>query len=439
VEVDGETEQYMSTAADPEHNDLIRVVYRRLPALRSRNFRLFWFGQMISLTGTWIQSVAQQWLVLQLTHSAFQVGLIVTVQFLPLLLLVLFTGPVADRANKRDLLLATQIGSMILAALLGFLTQTHHIRYWHILAIAGALGTINAFYTPTRQSFVSQLVPVEDLLNAVALNSTIFNGARVLGPAIGGLLYGAVGPAIAFYLNAVSYLAVIAGLLLIPAGRSQQRVEHRIDSYIADLAEGFRYVSATTTVLVILLLVGIASTFALNFTTLLPVFARFVLHVGSSGYGLLQAAQGAGALAGAIVLSFWTRRRSVFWLIYGGAFAFLVLELDFAFTRIYPLAAILLLFIGFFSTLFTTTANTRILEITPKLLQGRVMSVYSLMFLGVTPIGSILSGAVAQRFGAPIALAGGSVISLVATAIIFTLRLRARERTRRQIEAEARE
>lgn len=397
-----------------------------VPALRSRPFRLFWFGQMISLTGTWVQAVAQQWLVLQITHSAFQVGLIVTVQFLPLLLLVLFTGPVADRMDKRLLLLLTQAASLILAATLATLTLFHVVQYWHILLIAAALGTVNAFYTPARQSFVPELVERDDLLNAVALNSVIFNGARVAGPALGGLLYAATGPAIAFYVNAGSYLAVIAGLLMIAPLRREQKVQSEPSGYVEALLEGFRYIRNNVRVMVILALVGVASLFALNFTTLLPVFSKFVLHLSSSGFGVLLTAQGAGSLLASVTLSLWSRQEFARRLIYGGAFAFLILELVFAMARSYPLALALLLPTGFFMTLFTTTANSRVLSLTPASLQGRVMSVYSLMFLGVTPIGSLLAGAVAERWGAPVAFLLGAGITLLVTAVIWGWRGRNR-------------
>jgi MFS family permease len=207
---------------------------------------------MISLSGTWVQSVAQQWLVLQLTHSAFKVGLIVTVQFLPLLVLVLFAGAVADRVDKRLLLLVTQVLSMILAAILGTLVLLHVVRYWHIVLIAAGLGTINAFYVPGRQSFVPELVERENLLNAVALNSAIFNGARVVGPAVGGLLYAAAGPAWAFYINSASYLAVIVGLFMIKRVRTADTAPRDPGTYAAALGEGFRYIGRNTRVLVIL-------------------------------------------------------------------------------------------------------------------------------------------------------------------------------------------
>src|SRR5579884_2027929 len=398
----------------------------RLPALQSRPFRIFWFGQTISLTGTWVQSVAQQWLVLQLTHSAFQVGLVVTVQFMPLLVLVLFTGPVADRVDKRFLLLLTQVASLVLATILATLTLFHLVRFWHILLLAGALGLVNAFYTPTRQSFVPQLVPRQHLMNAVALNSAIFNAARVVGPALGGLLYAAVGPAMAFYINAASYLAVIAGLLMIRDLRETRGIEREPSTYLTDLLEGFRYILRETRVMVILALVGISSLFALNFTTLLPVFSKFVLHLSSTGFGVILTAQGAGSLLAAIGLSVWNRPDLARRLIYGGAFTFLILEIVFAFVRSYVWALVILLPIGFCITLFSTTANSRILDTTPSALQGRVMSVYSLMFLGLTPIGSFLAGAVAERWGSPIAFLLGAGITLAATVLIFVWRARSR-------------
>jgi MFS family permease len=390
--------------------------------LQSRSYRLFWLGQMISLVGTWVQSVAQQWLVLQLTHSAFDVGLIVTVQFLPVLLLSLFVGPLTDRVDKRMLLLLTQVAAGLLAVVLGTLALTHQVQFWHVLLIALGLGIIQAFYVPARQAFVPELVPREHLLNAVALNSAIFNGARVLGPAIGGLLYGFTGPAWAFYINGASYIAVIAGLIMIRSRPVSGATSRRSSTYLADLREGLDYVRRSGSVRVILLLIGVASLFALNFQTLLPVFAKFDLKLTSSGFGTLVAFQGAGALVGAILLSIWSKPQLAKRLVYGGAFTFLVLELVFGFVRSFPLAAALLVPIGFSITLFTTTANSRILDLTPASLQGRVMSVYSFLFLGMTPLGSLAAGAIAQKWGATSAFVLGGGITLIFTLVVFMLR-----------------
>lgn len=389
----------------------------RMPALASRDFRLFWFGQQVSLIGTWIQSVAQQWLVLKLTGSAFDLGLVTTIQFTPMLLLALIGGAISDRVSKRDLLLATQVISAVLALLLGLLVQTGRVQFWQILVFASILGTVNAFYVPARQAFVPELVSKDALMNAVALNSAIFNGARVMGPAIGGVLIATLGLALNFYLNAISFLAVIAGLLLIhprpvPAERRGQRLTENI-------AEGLHYIVEAPPVYTILALIGVASLFALNFTTLMPVFARYILHVGSDGYGFLMASMGVGSLTGAIALAFFNRRDLARRFIYTGSFVFLVAEILFGLSRLYSLSVALLVIVGFFSTLFTTTSNTRVLSLTPPQLQGRVMSVYSLLFLGVTPFGAFLSGVVAQRYGAPVALAGGAAITLMFTLAVF--------------------
>lgn len=394
----------------------------RLPALRHVEFRLFWFGQMVSLTGTWVQSVAQQWLVLKLTGSAFKLGLVTTIQFIPLLLLSLIGGVVADRVAKRNLLLATQVVSCLLAIALGTLVRTGQVQYWHVLIFAGALGTVNAFYAPARQAFVPELVHKEAMLNAVALNSTIFNGARVVGPAIGGILVAAVGLSLNFYLNALSYVAVIVGLLLIRPGLP--RADARSENMRENLVEGLTYIRGAPVVLTLLVLVGVSSLFALNFTVLLPLFAEYVLHIGSSGYGFLMAAMGAGSLAGSLFLAFLTRPEYARRLVYVGAGALTLAEIILGFSRLTGISVILLFIVGLSQTLFATTANTSILSLTPRRLQGRVMSVYSLMFLGMTPFGSILAGWIAQRYGAPSALIAGGAVTLVFTALVFAYRTR---------------
>ncbi|MGH2449060.1 MAG: MFS transporter, partial [Chloroflexota bacterium] len=276
-----------------------------LPALQSRDFRLFWFGQALSLIGTWVQSVAQQWLVLKLTGSAFDLGLVTTAQFTPMLILSLVGGAVADRMPKRNLLLATQVASALLAVLLGTLVRTGQVRYWEVVVIAMMLGTVNAFYTPARQAFLPELVPRDALLNAVALNSAIFNAARVVGPAIGGILIATIGLSLNFYINAVSFVAVLGSLLLI---HPRPRAAASGENLRKNVAEGLRYILDTPVVYTILALIGVASLFGLNFTTLMPLFANYVLHVGSSGYGFLMAAMGVGSLTSAILLAFFNRR-----------------------------------------------------------------------------------------------------------------------------------
>lgn len=397
------------------------------PALQSRDFRLFWFGQMISMTGTWVQNVAQQWLVLKLTGSAFDLGLVTTVQFTPLLLLGLIGGAISDRVTKRDLLIVTQIISTLTALALGFLVWSGTVQYWHILVAAGVLGIVNAFYNPTRQAFIPELVGQDALMNAVALNSAVFNASRVLGPAVGGVLVAALGLSLNFFLNAASFIPVIIALFFIhPQRRVRTEGGKRL---LTDMADGLRYVRDTPSVLTILSLVGVASLFALNFTTLMPLFARFVLHVGSTGFGFLTASMGIGSLTGAIILSFVNRRDLVRRFIYTGIFTLLVFEIGFGLSRIYALSMALLVIVGLSQTFFSTTANTRVLSTTPSHLQGRVMSVYTLMFLGTAPFGSLLSGYVAEKFSAPTAIIAGSIITLMFTLAVFLYRPERRGQT----------
>lgn len=408
-----------------------RQISRTMPALAYRDFRLFWSGQLVSLIGTWIQSVAQQWLVLKITGSAFDLGLVTAVQFTPLLLLALVGGAITDVVPKRNLLLITQVLAGMLALALGLLVSTGTVRYWHVLVIAGMLGTVNAFYVPARQAFVAEVVEKEALLNAVALNSAIFNAARVVGPAIGGILVAVLGLPLNFFLNAASYLAVIFSLLLIHPRRVVRREDQ--GSLRQNIGEGLRYIADTPLVYTILALVGVASLFAFNFTTLIPLVADNVLHVGSSGFGFLMAAMGAGSLGGAISLAFINRRDLARRFIYAGATIFTITEIILGLSRSYALSLGLLVIIGLSSTFFTTTANTRVLSHTPSHLQGRVMSAYSLMFLGMTPFGSLLSGLVAQHFGTETALIAGGAVTLVFTAVVFAYNptRRARQRVER--------
>jgi MFS family permease len=298
-----------------------------------------------------------------------------------------------------------------------------------------ALGIVNAFYTPSRQAFVPELVDSDSLLNAVALNSAIFNGARVIGPAVGGVLIATLGLKLNFYLNAASYLAVIAGLLMIKP--RPRRVREGDAGLIGRVGEGLGYVRATPVVYTILALVGVASLCALNFTTLMPLMASNVLHVGSTGYGFLMASMGTGSLTGAIFLATFNRRDLARRLIYGGAFVFTIAEIAFGFSRVYALSIALLVVVGLFSNLFSTTANTRVLSLTPSHLQGRVMSVYSLMFLGVTPFGSFLAGLIAEQFGAPTAIIAGAALTLAFSFAVFLYRpsQRAQRRLDRQVTA----
>ncbi|MFZ5753381.1 MAG: MFS transporter, partial [Bacillota bacterium] len=268
-----------------------------LSSLKHRNFRLFWFSQMISLMGTWMQNMAQGWLVLSLTDSAFKLGLATAVQFTPMLLFSLVAGAVADRLPKRRMLIATQVSLMVPALILGILTVTNRVQYWHVMVLAGLLGTANAFDMPARQSFIVEMVGKADLMNAIALNSSIFNAARVVGPAFAGLTIGWFGMGPCFLLNAASFLPIIISLTLIRTSPVGQKKEKLSEARLwENIREGLSYIRQTPLILRTIILMALMSIFALNFNVLTPVLARDNLGQGAEGYGYLMSAIGIGAL-----------------------------------------------------------------------------------------------------------------------------------------------
>ena len=382
---------------------------------------LFWSGQIVSLCGTWMQSVAQGYLVYQLTHSATMLGVVSMLGSLPVLLFTLFGGVLADRMSKRRLLVGTQSSAAVLALILGLLVASGNVQVWQVMALAAALGTVNALDVPTRQAFVVELVGKRDLLNAIALNSSIFNGARIVGPAVAGLLIARTGLAVPFLANAASYLAVIAGLLAIrlPPFTAQRNPEPALRR----LAAGLDYIRHDVAVSTILLVLGLASVLAFNYPALMPAFARQDLGQGATGLGLLFAAMGLGAITGALTLAIAGHRLPRAQLFWGGAVLFCVAQIAFSFARTLPLAMGALVIMGFFMILFVADANTLVQSTVPDALRGRVMGVYALVFLGSTPIGSLLSGMAAGWLGSvPDALAGGSALALLAIALVWWLR-----------------
>ncbi len=391
---------------------------RRLPeglrAFRHRNFRLFWTGQLVSLIGTWMQAVAQGWLVLQLTHDPVVLGLLGAVQFLPVLVLGLFGGVVADAVPKRPALVVTQSSAGILALILGLLDASGNVQVWEVFVLAACLGLVNAFDMPIRQSFVVEMVGRSDVANAVALNSAVFNAARIVGPAVAGILIAIVGIAACFLLNAASYVAVVAGLMLMrpadlrpPPVSALQRTWH---SVLGQLAEGLRYVRNTPTVLLAIVVIGIVATAALNFPVLLPLLAQDVLHGDSTTYGFLSAAAGVGALVGALAIAF-GKLPTIRSLLVGATVVGIAM-LGLAAFRWLPLSLVMVAAAGWGTIAMAATTNTIIQLTTPDQLRGRVMSVYTTVFAGSTPIGAIFAGEVAGRAGTPAAFAVAGVISL---------------------------
>jgi MFS family permease len=391
-----------------------------LRALRHRNFQLFFGGQLISLTGTWMQSVAQAWLIYRLTNSAVLLGLVGFASQFPVFLLAPIGGVAADRYNRHRILIATQASAMLLASALAALTLTGRVEEWHIFVLAALLGVVNAFDIPARQAFVVDMVGRGDLLNAIALNSSMVNGARVVGPAVAGILVAAVGEGWCFFANAVSYIAVIAGLLLMSL-TPHIRVPLP-GSALASIAEGFRFVSHTAPVRALLLLLGLISLMGMPYVVLMPIFADQILHGGASGLGILMGASGVGALAGAMSLAARAGMRGLGrWVAFSSA-AFGASIILFSLSRSFWLAALLLLPSGFAMMVQMASSNTLIQAMVPDALRGRVMAVYSMMFMGMAPLGALLAGVLAQRLGAPNTVALGGAVCIVG-ALLFGLRL----------------
>jgi MFS family permease len=386
-------------------------------ALRHRNFRLFWFGQLVSLIGTWMQTIAQAWLVLLLTHGdPFWLGVVSAVQFLPVAILGLFGGIIADVLPKRRTLVATQTIQMFLAFALAALSYAQVVQVWQILLLAGVLGVVNAVDMPTRQAFVIEMVGREDVTNAVGLNSAIFNVARIVGPAVGGILIGVLGVTACFFLNGLSFLAVILGLMLIrledllPIERLAR--PGSVSDVVENLSDGLRYVRDTPIVLLSIVVVGVVSTFGMNFNVLTPPYANSILEVGATGLGFLLAASGVGSVIAALAVA--SRPRPHVAIIIVGALTLGALELVLAATASYAVALLAMFGAGAGSIGMMVTANTSIQLAVPDALRGRVMSVYTTVFAGSTPFGGLLVGWVASRYGIPAGWALGGIASIAA-------------------------
>jgi len=405
-------------------------------ALRHRNFQLFFSGQLISLIGTWMQSVAQSWLVYRLTGSALLLGSVGFASQIPVFLFAPLGGITADRFNRRSIVIATQIASMVLAFILAVLTLSHAIdhRVWLIFVLASLLGVVNAFDIPGRQSFLVEMVGKEDLMNAIALNSSMFNGARVIGPAIAGILVSKIGEGWCFFGNAVSYIAVIIGLLMM---RVQSPVRAAMAGPLERILEGFRFVDQTAPIRALLLLLGLVSLVGMPYVVLMPIFADQILHGGARGLGILMGATGVGALFGALTLAFREGvkglGRWVAWCCAGFGASLAV----FAFSHTFWLSVILLLPVGYTMMLQMACSNTLIQVMVPDALRGRVMAVYSMMFMGMAPIGALLGGALAERLGAPRTVAIGGFACLLGAGWFAMQLPKIRVEARRLIVAQA--
>ena len=393
---------------------------RAVIALRQRNFRLYWGGQLISVMGIWMQLIGQAWLVLELTHSAWQLGLVGALQALPILFLSIFAGVLADRWPKRPLLLVMQTAAMLQAAALWSLVATGAIQVWEIYVLAVLLGLTNSLSRPVSRAYLVELVGRENLPNASALDSAVSSLARIVGPGLGGVIIAASGVSALFLLNALSFLPLLAAIALIdsrelhvqpaPVGRNANG--RRDVTTWQSLREGLAYVWRSPAVLMLLLVAGLVLLFGSNFNVVLPLFATSVLHVGATGFGLLSAATGVGALLAAFWLA-WGNRQPTIRGVLGIMLAFGVLEAAFAVSRLYALSLALITAVGFTEEAFAVQAMTALQIIAPDGLRGRVMSVQTLFFDGSLPLGYVLMGLLAGLYGAPAAVLIGALLSLL--------------------------
>lgn len=416
------------------NNRIARLSTRKLSlpsgfsALSHRNYRLYFFGQAVSVTGTWMQSLAMSWLVLSLTSSAIKLSFVNVLQFAPTLVFGLVGGVVADRVPKRSLLVTTQSIAALSSATIAILIWTGNIDLWHVYLVALIVGVNNAFDMPTRQAFVSEMVGREDLANAIALNSTLFNMGRLVGPALAGLVLGAFGVAACFAIDAFSYLAVIGSLLLM---RNLPRIKAmRNRKPVESLREGLAYVRATPLIAYLVIFAGLVGVFGINFNVWMPLLAKQEIDTGPGGFGLLMSSLGIGALAGALLLAFRSRQINTNRLVLTA----LILGLgEIALgvtTKASPTLAVAMaisVVVGFGLTSTMSMANTIVQSTAPDDLRGRVMSVYIMVSTGVAPLGALLAGAVAGAFSTSVSILMGGIITTL-SAIWLARRLQVHPR-----------
>lgn len=394
---------------------------RTFAALGVRNYRLFWSGQVVSLVGTWAQLTGQSWLVAKtLAQPPLVLGTVTMLQFLPVLLFSLPAGVVADRVNKRGLLIATQTAAMLQALALGLLVVTGRVQLWHVCLLAFLLGLINSFDNPVRQAFISEMVGQDLLVNAVALHSIIFNLARIVGPMVAGVSIALVGTGSTFLINAASFVPVLAGLLLMRARELYASPRASEGSLWERLREGISYSLGSPPTFRVLLLMAFIGTFGYNFLVVLPLLARDVLRVESVGFGGMTSAMGVGSILAALFLAY--RRRAEESQLFLGAAAFSLLLVLLGLSPWLGASLVLLVAMGFAGVTFTATGNTRLQLLSPPELRGRVLSLYVLLFAGSTPIGGQLLGLAAQHLGVQAAVALFGLVCLLGVGLALLYR-----------------
>jgi MFS family permease len=394
-------------------------------ALRNRNYRLFWFGQMVSVAGTWMQDTALALLVLYLTHSPFALGLTMTIRYLPALFFSLYGGVIADRLPKRTTLVVTQTLQLIIALTLAVLTSTDVITVGIIYVMAALRGSVDAVDMPTRQAFTVEMAGAEDLPNAVALNSAQFNTARIVGPAIAAMVIPTLGTAVCFYLNAASFFAVIGAYLWMRETELYQAPRASRQGALRQVGQGLRYAARTPDILVILVVMAAMGTFGFNFQTIFPLINEYVLNGGSTGLSVLLVLTGLGSVVAGLFAAYGGKPSQRRLLISAAALTVLLFLLGLSHWQ--PVTAVLAFLIGVAGIIFMTSANTRLQLVVAGEMRGRVMGMYALLFVGTTPIGSLLVGTLAEKNGVPamvLEMAGVCAVGVLAAAW-FALRRRA--------------
>jgi MFS family permease len=378
--------------------DFIRKFNNPFSALKHRNFRYYWISMCISLIGTWMQNIAQPWLAYSLTGSPFLLSLVGALQFTPMLLFSLFAGVIIDRFPKKHLLFFTQTASLLITLVLSILVWTGYVRYWHILVMATALGMVNTLDMPTRQSFMIELVGKEDLMNSIALNSSVFNMARVIGPALAGILMATMGIAICFLINSLSFAAVIVALFFIHPVVGKERRSRKGEMF-SDIKDGLRYIVRHESLSKTILIVAIVGVFAMNFSVLVPVFAKEILGQQEAGFGFLMSLVGAGSFAGAMLIATMSKSGPQKFVLNIVPFFIAALLILTGFTNIYILTGLCLAASGLCFVAFISSANSSLQLNATDEYRGRVISVYMLVFGGSVPIGNLYSGIICSRFG----------------------------------------
>jgi Arabinose efflux permease len=393
-------------------------------ALKHNDFRYYWIGMCISLIGTWMQNIAQPWLAYTLTNSPFLLSLIGIAQFTPMLIFALFAGVFVDKFSKKKILLFTQSASLVITLILAILVWTGKIQYWHILLMSTFLGIVNTVDMPARQSMVIELVGREDLMNAIALNSMVFNLARIIGPALAGIVMGYAGVAVCFFANAISFGAVVISLFFIKLHPVEIKPKAEENNLFEEIKDGLKYIYRKKILLYTLLVMAIVGTFVPNFNVLVPVFAKEILKENEAGFGILMSFMGFGSFLGAMFIATLSKSGPKKFIIYIVPIIVGALLIATGYTNIYLLTGIFLAITGFFFICFTSSANSTLQLNSRNEYRGRVMSVYTLVFAGSTPFGNLYAGLFAEHFNARIGFAacGGIIILLMIPLLIYKRR-----------------